>query len=431
MRRPERLALVVGAVVVVASVAVTAARLGRDPVCAVAIDESPDRHRLIEAQRPGAVRRRGAEQAAMVDAATAADRTGLVAGSPRWAADARSPLALLAGVDEGVVVAGRAGHPEDGVGTEVSLLDPRSGSARWRRVIGDTLDGQAVTSGHVVVAGTTDGLGWMAALDVRDGSRTWCRSYGLGVDGKVRMAVDPTDPGSVVAAFTGAPDGQVRIDRLGVSDGRRYWSSVQRRPVRDLVVGGGEVAVLTSLAGKATVIDGGDGHRLADLSLIGANTGLAIRLAAASPDRLVASLAPTRDLMVTVAVDRQRREAWRITAPIDDLDPEVGFGGRALVHDGAVLVADPGTGWLRSLTLADGRERWRLRVGDVALDRAVVTGDRLVLPDGELGVMVVDLADGTATPLGVPGTRVALAGQGRQRTLVVSGPAVVALPFAA
>ncbi len=429
VRRPERLALAVGAVVVVAAVAVGAARLGQEPDCAVAIDSAAGRRALIEAQPPSAVRRRGPEPAAMVEAAEASARTGALAGPPRWAAAAPAPFVILAGVEEGVVVAGRSTDARQGAGTEVSLVDPVSGSARWRRHVGDTLDDHVVTPGRVVVAGTTEGVGWVAALDVTDGSGAWCRSYSLGVDGEVRMATDPHEPGSVVVAFTGAADGRTRIDRLGLADGRSRWSSIQGRPVRDLVVGHGEVAMLTSSAGRARVIDGSDGHRVADLSLIGANTGLAIRLAAASRDRLVTSLVPIRDVVVTVAVDRRRREAWRITGHGEGLDPEVGFGGRALVHGGTVLVADPGSGWLRALDMADGRERWRLPVGDASLDHAVVAGDRLVLPDRELGVRVVDLSDGTATDLGVPGTWVALAGRGRERTLVVGGPGVVALPF--
>lgn len=432
MRRPERLALVVAGVVVVAAVAVMAARLGRDPACAVAIDAvGRGRPGLIESKPPAAVRSSGPDQAAMVDAADAAGTdagTGRV-GPPRWAAAAPAQLALLAGVTDGVVFAGRAVDPEAGAVSEIGLLDPVSGSARWRRFVGGTLDDQAVATGRVLVAGTTSGFGWVAALDLTDGRRAWCRSFAIGVDGRVHLAVDPTEPASVVVAFTGAIEGGTRIERLGAADGRRHWSSIRDQPVRDLLVGNGAVAMLTSLAGQATMLDGNDGHRLGDLSLIGANTGLAIRLAAATPHRLVESLVPAPDVVVTVAVDRQRREAWRITASGKDLDPEVGFGGRALIHDGAVLVADPGTGWLRSVTLADGRERWRLPIRGASLDRAVVSGDRLVLPDAELGVTVVDLADGAASRLGVPGAWVALAGRGDARTLVVGGPAVVAFPF--
>jgi len=286
----------------------------------------------------------------------------------------------------------RGGPAHEGVSTAPPL--EHFGGVHWRVQTGGTVRASATIAGDLALLGSSDSL--LYAIDLATGQVRWRYFAGAPVSGTVAV--------SGTLAFVQSDDG--RLHALNVRDGRRRWVRASGKP---LALGWGHENgdYFTSspvIDGNRVVVGGRDGNLVAR----DAGTGTEVwRVNVTgqiwgSPALSAGTIVVGTQRGIVYAVDsRTGRERWRFSTVGDTLrSASFGFD-RKTIQSSAAIVGDnvligARDGFLYSLSLATGRERWRANHdvswanGSPAIDRGLVFE---TTSDGAF-VQAVDLASG-------------------------------------
>jgi outer membrane protein assembly factor BamB len=286
----------------------------------------------------------------------------------------------------------RGGPAHEGVSTAPPLL--HFGGVHWRVQTGGTVRASASIAGDLSLIGSSDSL--LYAIDLATGRVRWRYFADAPVSSTVAI--------SGTLAFVQSDDGVLHA--LNVRDGTRRWIRPGRKPV-PLGWGHENGDYFTSspvIDGHRVVVGGRDGSVVARDATTGAEIWRATVAGQiwGSPALSNGTIVVGSQLGVVYALDsRTGRERWRFRTVGDTLrSASFGFD-RTTIQSSAAIVGDQvlfgaRDGFLYSISLATGLERWRANHdvswanGSPAVDRGLVFE---TTSDGAF-VQAVDLATG-------------------------------------